>query len=421
VTYLSEVGEKAAARSAYRGASTAFERALVALGHLPESSGTIGQSIDLRNELRVALQPLHDLDRILRHLVPAESLAERLGDPSRLARVLGGLCNTWYTRAEHDRAVALGTRALEIGNALNDVALRIEALIRLGAVHYSLGNYLVAVGFLRPALDLMRGRPESERLGFTGLASVGGNTWLARSLSELGEFRRAEAPAAEGLRVAKAADHPFSLIGAHLTLGLLKLHQGHFGRASAFFRSALELGRTWDILGWMESDGGLACALALQGEHHEAIRALESSSTVVPGSGVGLFLARRAAWLGEAARLCDRPEEASRLAAEALRFARLHKERGDEGWALRLLGDLASDREDFAEAERHYRDALTLAEALGMRPLAAHCHRGLGELSQRVGALDLARGELGVARDLYRDMSMAVWLERADAEFTALG
>jgi hypothetical protein len=56
-----------------------------------------------------------------------------------------------------------------------------------------------------------------------------------------------------------------------------------------------------------------------------------------------------------------------------------------------------------------------------MRPLAAHCHRGLGELSQRVGALDLARGELGVARDLYRDMSMAVWLERADAEFTALG
>ena len=30
------------------------------------------------------------------------------------------------------------------------------------------------------------------------------------------------------------------------------------------------------------------------------------------------------------------------------------------------------------QAEAHYQQALTLAEALGMRPLLAHCHLGLG-------------------------------------------
>ena len=48
VTYLRQAGEKAAARSAYREAAAAFEQALAALGHLPESRGTIEQSIDLR-------------------------------------------------------------------------------------------------------------------------------------------------------------------------------------------------------------------------------------------------------------------------------------------------------------------------------------------------------------------------------------
>jgi len=35
---------------------------------------------------------------------------------------------------------------------------------------------------------------------------------------------------------------------------------------------------------------------------------------------------------------------------------------------------------DAEQAEIYYRQALTLAEELGMRPLQAHCHRGLGTL-----------------------------------------
>jgi transcriptional regulator with AAA-type ATPase domain/tetratricopeptide (TPR) repeat protein len=422
VTYLRQAGEKAAGRSAYREAAAAYEQALMALGHLPESRGTLEQSVDLRSELRASLQPLMDLDRILPHLVPAEGLAESLGDRARLGRVLGGLCNTWHSRGELERAVTLAARALELGNALGDTGLQIEATIRLGAVHYSIGNYSTAAGFLRQSLELMRGRPEFERLGFTGLSLVLANTWLANSLSELGQLAEARIRAEEGLRVATSADQPFSLIAANYAVGALGLLQGHFDRAAAAFRTCVELSRTWDIHAWAQvCDAGWACALALQGERDEATRALETASTEPTGTGVGIFLARRAVWFGEAARWCGRPQEATHLASEALRRARAQHERGDEAWALRLLGDLASDREQVSEAEGHYRDALIVAETLDMRPLAAHCHQGLGLLSRRTGTRDRACHELGVARDLYREMGMTFWLERTDAELIELG
>ena len=42
-------------------------------------------------------------------------------------------------------------------------------------------------------------------------------------------------------------------------------------------------------------------------------------------------------------------------------------------------------------AEASYRQALALAEELGMRPLQAHCHLGLGTLYARIGRREQAR------------------------------
>ena len=84
--------------------------------------------------------------------------------------------------------------------------------------------------------------------------------------------------------------------------------------------------------------------------------------------------------LGEAQLLAGRLEEAHALAERALALAREHQERGHQAYALRLLGDIAAQREppECEQAEAYYHQALTLAEELGMRPLLAHCHLGLG-------------------------------------------
>jgi sugar phosphate isomerase/epimerase len=103
-------------------------------------------------------------------------------------------------------------------------------------------------------------------------------------------------------------------------------------------------------------------------------------------------------------------------AEPTLALAREHQQRGYQAYALRLLGDNAAHRDppENALAESHYRQALTLADKLGMRPLVAHCHLGLGNISRKSGQLDKARAELSAAIKLYRAMQMTFWLLEAE-------
>jgi hypothetical protein len=59
-----------------------------------------------------------------------------------------------------------------------------------------------------------------------------------------------------------------------------------------------------------------------------------------------------------------------------------------------------------------------MAKELGMRPLLAHCHLGLGTLYDEIGRRELAHAELSAAIELYRAMEMTFWLPQAE---TALG
>jgi sugar phosphate isomerase/epimerase len=122
--------------------------------------------------------------------------------------------------------------------------------------------------------------------------------------------------------------------------------------------------------------------------------------------------------LGEAHLRANRIEDAGASVDHALQLARERGQRGHEAWALRLLGEIAShpDHPDAAAAYAHYGAALALASELGMRPLVAHCHLGLGTLSRRAGKRPEAQEHLTTATTMYREMGMTFWLEKADAE-----
>jgi hypothetical protein len=70
---------------------------------------------------------------------------------------------------------------------------------------------------------------------------------------------------------------------------------------------------------------------------------------------------------------------------------------------------------DAPQAAAHYQLALALAEALAMRPLQAHCHRGLGTLYAATGQQEKARAELCTARTMYQSMAMTFWLPETEA------
>jgi hypothetical protein len=79
---------------------------------------------------------------------------------------------------------------------------------------------------------------------------------------------------------------------------------------------------------------------------------------------------------------------------------------------LRLLGEIAACGEP-PDAKQ----ALTLADELGIRPLQAHCHHGLGTLYATTGQHEQARAALSAAIALYRGMEMQFWLPLAEAHW----
>jgi tetratricopeptide (TPR) repeat protein len=162
-------------------------------------------------------------------------------------------------------------------------------------------------------------------------------------------------------------------------------------------------------------------AYALSGQPSEAIPLLEQA--VEHGAkGTGDH-----AWqigvTGEGYLLAGQIDKAAKLADHALGLSRDGKERGYEAWALRLLGEIASRRDppEVVQAEDHYHQAFGLADELGMRPLGAHCHLGLGKLYGRTGKRVEAREHLTTAMTMYREMDMRFWLEKAEAEMRELG
>jgi tetratricopeptide (TPR) repeat protein len=168
--------------------------------------------------------------------------------------------------------------------------------------------------------------------------------------------------------------------------------------------------------------GALGLAHARSGRVEEAVALLREAVAVTEDTSRGFVYLQTVIRLGEALLLADRPEEARSTAERALAMAREARYRVFEPWALYLLAGTCAHREpsDLATAGADYRGALSLAEELGMRPLVAHCHLGLGTLSRRASDRAKAKEHLAIASATYRELAMPVWREKAEAEIRAL-
>jgi class 3 adenylate cyclase/tetratricopeptide (TPR) repeat protein len=418
LVYFRQAGEKAMARSASREAVGYFEEAIGALSHLPEQRETHEQAIDLRLALRSALRPSGDSKRILAYLHEAEALAEALDDPRRLGQVSVLLSVHFRIMGAYDQAIAAAQRTLALATAGKDVILDALANQYLGMAYQFQGDYRRTIDHLGQAVASLEGVWRRERFGQVFLPAVNSRAWLAWCHAELGTFAEGIALGDEGLRIAQAVDHPASLMMASWGIGLLALRQGDLPRALPLLERAVGICQDVDLpayFPWMAP--ALGAAYTLGGRVADAIPLLTQAMEQTIATEMGGYQTLCTLPLGQAYLLAGRLQEAQALAERALALARKHQERAHEAYALRLLGDIAAQDEspERGQAEVHYRQALTLAEELGMRPLQAHCHRGLGTLYAKLGQREQARVELDGAIELYRAMEMTFWLPQAEA------
>jgi tetratricopeptide (TPR) repeat protein len=411
--YCRQAGARAADRSAYREAVVSFEQALGALRHLPESRETLERAIELRFDLRKVLLPLGEYRRIFDRLREAETLAQVLGDRQRLAQVSVYMTEYFRRMRDRDRAIESGQRALALATAHGDVGLQVMAKFYVGSVAYDLGDYRRVVDLLGWNVASLEGDLLRERFGMTGMPSVLSRVYLSWSLAELGAFAESLARGEEAVRIAEAADHPFSLIWAYFGIGHLYLRTGDVHRSISVLQRGLALCQDRHIPALFTAVASpLGAAYVLFGRFTEALPLLEEAAS--KGQELQALAFAR---LSEAYLLAGRTEDALDRAQRALALSQHYSQRGYQAYALRLLGDIAAHRHPPGAmlAETHYHQALALAEELGMRPLQAHCHLGLGTLYAKIGRPEPARVELSAAIELYRAMDMTFWLPQAEA------
>jgi tetratricopeptide (TPR) repeat protein len=420
LTYGRQAGARAEARSAYAAAAAHFESALEALAHSPPSREAQMVQVDLLLNLRIAL-PLGELERLLEVSRRALSVAEALGDEKRLAHASAVMANALYVTGSPTEGFTLAERAVSLAERLGLIELQIRSRIFLAQVCMATGDYHRGIALLEVNREAL-GDDSTLRSGSTLLTAVFSHAWHALALAEVGEFARAATIAEEGARLVTNLDTPYNRLYALFGLSVSSIRRGNFGTAIPCLEQGLALMRQMTASVWWPAFASLlGYAYALSNRRTEGLALLHEAS-IQAETRLRVSRSQCLSRESEALLLVGRKDDARTAAACGLEGARACRERGDEAWCLRALGDAEAhgDEPNVTAAHAWYQQALALATELGMRPLVAHCHLGLGKLFRRTGKRREAQERLTTATTMYREMDMRFWLEQAEAEMKEL-
>jgi tetratricopeptide (TPR) repeat protein len=421
--YNREAGLKAHAFSAYEKAQSYFEASLHALKKLPRTRDRVLQEIDLRFNMRAALFPLGRHDEWAEYVRATEPLAQEVGDKARLANCYNYLSTHLWTRGQHREAIKLCEEGLSLAKSAGDFSVHITTVFHLAIPLLYTGEIERQVKLHREVAERLSGPKVFERHGLAGLPSVLARGLLSWGLAELGEFEEAEAWGSQGIEIAEQGKNLFSSTWAHACLGYAYLIHGKLDQSINMLEKALTLCREADVLvAFTFSAASFVHAQSLLGhpDHalpvlEEAIRLQKASLSMVPSSYPLTALA-------EAFRLKGDTKKAIEKAEEALSIFRQKGELGFAAWAHYYMAKIKSEErsEQMEQAFHSYLQAREQAKQLGMRPLLAHCHMGLGQLYLKRGQREEARPELTAAIELYRSMDMSFWLPQAESSLVEM-
>jgi len=305
----------------------------------------------------------------------------------------------------------------------SDLRTRSYARFLAGAAALALGRLRDAIREFDAGVGLFPATPvdrETHRSALPIRANL--RAWQAEAYAALGEFGAALRSAAEALQIANEIDHPQSRWLASAYSGHVLLEKGEIDAAARMYASGLAIAKDRELIqGVRVTSLGLAHCRFLVGRAAEGMKSMPEDRP--PGGWGALNFLRSVGRYGVlpastylAAGLLD---EAQAEIAHGLALATAVKARAYQVPLFRLQAEAlvmrGSDHRD--EARRYWRQSLELATDLGMRPDLAHAHLGLARLLRNAGA----REHLTTATTMYREMGMTYWLEKAEAEMTALG
>jgi DNA-binding SARP family transcriptional activator len=421
--FFARAGFKAFGRAANVESVTCFEHALDAVNRLPESDDALRQGIDVRIALRHPLSQLGRIERFGALLEEAERMASRLNDRRRDALVAIGRCHYLGSTGHAERACAVGQRAVASARGLGDRELESQATLYTSLSLLALGRHRAAAEPIPGIVDFLEREPQDGRPGRWSSGHALACSLLARCLAQIGAFPEAIAFGERGLARAEQLGNPFQVAAMRLGLGAAYLRKGDLPSAIAQLGRGLALVEAHDLDIWLPATSAcLGLARARSGEVIEGLALLDRALRCSRITNISIGRARWMTYRGEANLLAGQLGEARQWAEAGLRESLDNGERAHEAQALLLLGDVSA-REGPAglmQAEARCEEALALAVALEMRPLAALCHLSLGVMLQQENRAEAADQHLSLAVEMLRQMDMKLWLHSAEAHLSQL-
>ena len=409
VEYLQRSGLKAYSLYANADAARFFERALTVLKKLPETPDNLRRAVDLRFELRNALLPSFETDRILSSLDELEPILARLGDKQRSAQYAAFRCNHHFLIGQQRRAIEFGETGVRLARECGDRVVLGQSLFRLAQSYQALGKYRQAISLLEQGLEFNANELHHDRNYLSIIPSVLNRTWLAIALVECGDFSTGMRQARRALEIAEGAGHQLSELLGWLSIGYVLSGKGEIEGAVGALERGLDLCDRWSFRVWrarLVSDLGVAYARLGRAE-----KGLQLATEAV-GDGEKMRLIadkpRLLVRLGQASLLARRIEPALTVGKQAATIAVEHEAKGDEAWARFLIGCAcwASEPKDLDELEKQLDIALRLAAACEARPLVAFCNTTLSGIYARRGDQVRAKKFDAAATATYRDLGM---------------
>jgi class 3 adenylate cyclase/tetratricopeptide (TPR) repeat protein len=371
--YAREAGERAANLFEDARAVAFYQTALAALAHLPLTPETARAGIQLRFAMRPPLWRAGQLDTIYERFREAEDLATRFDVAEVLDAIYGYLVQYHWAKGHPDEALVYGERCLEAAAGRDDLALRVTGLFYRAHAFQTAGRHREAVADCEALMAAVAGR-EHERFGLSGLPYVGAAGMAAWSLAELGDEQGALRLTDQGLAVAEAANHLYSLCAIKGNRATVLGMMGRAAEAVALAEPVVATCREKNFAGqFMLTGCTLACGYAELDRGQDAVALARESIELQ--ERLGAWSDR--SWMHYVKALghlaLGEIEQAQADVQRALELAERHGERGWEGWA-RYAGALVARRQGrHAAAEEALDEAQDLAEELGMMKLLERC------------------------------------------------
>jgi len=395
VAYWLKAGQQAMARSAMREAATQLRKGLAALAMLPDDPCRQQQELDTQIALGSALSATKGFSaaEVAETLVRARTLAEQLDRPGHIVQLLIGQWTFHLVRAEYRLAFALAEQLENVGEARNDTTVRLIGRLIHGVSRLMLGEFVAARALLEQCMGLADPAHRTNEQTQTNYDPYAGVLmFLALTLAYLGYIDQARSRMAEALFQARRLGHA-------LTLVHVLFHANGFDllirspNASIEELQALLTDHDFPYFsGWALALRG--CGLIAVGQAQEGLALVAQAMAELRAIGAIASMSMLFTWRGVAHAMLGQAAEQQNCLAEAARLIETTGERVNEAELVyRVPGELWNAAGDRSTAERHYHQAIAVAERQSAKLFQLRASTSLARLwrdqGKRTEACDL--------------------------------